>query len=315
MRGIVLVFSTLVAGGVANRLEASDPLPSPASVSMRLQLDVTPEHVDFMSAEGMLAGRYRYRDRFKPHFHPLASPKGHVVSLASPHDHQHHKGLMYALRTPEFNFWEERSTLPGEQVGRQRHVAFADVRRAGEETGFTEILVWEPADGGAAVFEETRRISCRRGPGAFIWTWETSLRVQRATKLVQSQWSHPQPDGRKVNYHGLGLRLRREFGGGTRNNALQLDDGPLQWNRGGKPVDFTRAMGVAPTRVTFVGTLDGIWPLERVAVAMAQEQRNGLFIMESPFAFMALGPSNLAERPLAAGETIVERYTITIADH
>ena len=132
--------------------------------------------------------------------------------------------------------------------------------------------------------------------------------------LIQSQWSHKKPDGTKVNYHGLGLRLRREFGGGTRNNALQIDDEPVRLNQGSQRFDFTSVMGATPERVTFIGSIDGIWPVPRVAVTLAQRQKNGLFVMEIPFAFLALGPSNLAERSIAADEALVERYIITVAD-
>lgn len=279
-----------------------------------MRLTMAEAHVDFLTGEGRLAGRYHHGDEFKPFVHPLNSPLGHTVSLARPHDHRHHKGLMYALRIPELNFWEEVSTRPGEGVGRERHVAFSDVRAAGDEVGFTETLAWEPVAGGPAVFEETRRVSCRRTGAAFVWTWEVTLRVRRDTRLIQSQWSHKTAAGRLTNYHGLGLRMCREFGGSTRNNALQLDDGPVQWNRNSKPYDFSAAMGATPARVTFIGHIDGTWPVPRVAVTMSQQEKNGLFIFESPFAFMALGPSNLAERSLAAGEVLRDRYTITIED-
>ena len=65
------------------------------------------------------------------------------MSLAMPHDHPHHKGLMYALRTPHVNFWEERSTLPGEVVGRQIHQQFDELTEVGEHVGFVELLRWE----------------------------------------------------------------------------------------------------------------------------------------------------------------------------
>lgn len=279
-----------------------------------LRLIVTDQHVDFVAADGTLAGRYHHRDEFKPFIHPLNSPQGHCVSLARPHDHRHHKALMYALRTPELNFWEEVSTLPGEKVGRERHVAFAEVRAVGDVVGFAETLVWEPMEGGAAVFDEIRRISCRREGAAFVWSWDTTLTTHRSTRLIQSQWSRPSPEGRKINYHGLGLRFCREFAGGTRNNALQLDDGPLQWNRNAKPFDFAVAMGATPRSVTYVGHIDGTWPVPRIGVTLTQQQANGLFVLETPFAFMALGPSNLAEKPLAAGDVLREKYTVTVAD-
>jgi hypothetical protein len=287
-------------------------LSSSAAEPMRLIVAAT--HVDFVGANGTLAGRYHHGDEFKPFVHPLNSPRGHTVSLARPHDHRHHKGLMYALRTPDLNFWEETITRPGEAVGRERHVAFVEVRERGEEIGFTETLSWEPAQGGAAVFDETRRVVCRREDAAFVWAWETKLTARRATTLVQSQWSRENAAGKKINYHGLGLRFCREFGGGTRNNALQLDDGPVQWNRGAKGYDFASALGVTPARVTYIGHIDGTWPVPRIGVTMTQEQRNGLYVLESSFAFMSLGPSNLTERTLAAGELLHERYTVSVAD-
>ncbi len=288
---------------------SSDP-----SAAIRMQMTIGPVFVEFMTADGALAGRYNYTDPFKPYLHPLLSPQGHCVSLASPHDHKHHKGLMYALRTPELNFWEESTRAPGEAVGRERHLAFSDVRASGDEVGFTETLSWEPSGGGPAVFEEMRRIACRRVGAAFQWTWETTLKVRRATRLIQSQASHKKADGSIVNYHGLGLRFRREFGGGTRNNALQLDDGPEQWNKGASRLEFSSVMGATPRRVTFIGCIDGFSPAPQVAVTLSQQQGNGLFVMETPFAFLALGPSNLAERPLRDGESLAERYTVTVTD-
>ena len=88
----------------------------------------------------------------------------------------------------------------------------------------------------------------------------------------------------------------------------------MQWNRSATPDDFSTAMGLAPSRVTFIGHIDGTWPVPRVGVTMAQEQKGGLFIMESPYVLMSLGPSNLAERPLAAGEVLRERYSVRVED-
>ncbi len=304
----------LASWGLASAAITDTPRDEVNPSDSGLRLVIGPTQVEFVAANGVVAGRYNYADPFKPYLHPLQSPNGHCVSLASPHDHVHHKGLMYALRIPELNFWEERSTRPGEAVGRERHLAFSAVRESGDEVGFTETLSWEPADGGEAVFDETRTLACRREASGFRWTWTTTLTARRRTRLIHSQWSHVAPDRRKTNYHGLGLRLRREFGGGTRNNALQLDHGPLRWNHGPLRFDFETAMGTTPARVTFIGAVDGIWPTPRVAVTFAQAQKNGLFVMVEPFAFFALGPSNLGERPLSAGEVLHESYTVTVAD-
>lgn len=266
-----------------------------------------------------LAGIYRLGDPFKPFIHPLTSPAGHVVSLASPHDHVHHKGLMYALRVPGLNFWEERSTLPGERVGRQAHLGFDAWVDRGPEAGFTQRLAWRPVGGGEPVLTEVRRVACRAGADgrSFVWTWETDLTAVAATRLIRSQWSNVRKrDGVKVNYHGLGLRLRREFGGGTGNNALRLDSGEEHWNRGQPGYDFNEAMGATPRVVAFTGHVDGLHPPPRIRVTLTQAagQGDALFVKEVPFAFLALGPSNLAERELAGGEVVRGRYTVTVED-
>jgi hypothetical protein len=270
---------------------------------MRLEIDDT--GVNVWSGD-RLAGRYRTADPFKPHLHPLTTPAGHTLSLRSPHDHPHHKGLMYALRTPEVNFWEERPTLPGETPGRQRHDRFAALREAGDAVGFTEELTWLPAAGGAPVFAEVRSLSCRTlaDGGGFEWTWETELVAAGAVELTMSQWSAPTANGSLVNYHGLGLRFRRDFGC-TGGNALLLD---------GAERPFAAGMGATPAAVEFRGSIDGTWPIARAGVRVRQDQRNGLFVLDTPFAFLGLGPSNLAPRRLSAGERIAERYVVSVFD-
>jgi hypothetical protein len=266
-----------------------------------LHLDITENAVDFL-VDGRLAGRYNVADEFKPYFHPLNTPAGETLSLASPHDHKHHKGLMYALRTPEVNFWEERSTLPGERPGRQRHDRFTDLIASGNEIGFIELLFWIDADE-EVWFEERRTVHLTATGTEYVWIWRTELESTRDTELIQSQWSAPVPGG-LVNYHGLGIRLRRDFGC-TGGNRLLLD---------GVETPFADGMGKTPAEAEFRGSIDGIWPVPKAAVRIRQEQANGLFVLESPFAFFAFGPSNLAPKPLAAGDRIDERYTVTLFD-
>jgi hypothetical protein len=265
-----------------------------------LRLAVAENAVDFLAGD-RLAGRYNVADEFKPHFHPLNTPAGETLSLASPHDHKHHKGLMYALRTPEVNFWEERVTLPGERPGRQRHEGFEEVVETGDEIGFIESLAWIDADD-AVWFRERRTVRFRTGD-EHVWHWRTELEVLRDTVLIQSQWSAPVENG-LINYHGLGIRLRRDFGC-TGGNRLRLD---------GAETPIQQGMGAIATEAEFVGSLDGTWPVHQAGVRMRQEQTNGLFVMDTPFAFFAYGPSNLAPKPMAKGDRIDERYTVTLFD-
>jgi hypothetical protein len=275
-----------------------------------MELEFSPGGVR-LSCAGVEAGYYRHADEFKPHVHPLRTPRGHGVTSCSPHDHKHHKALMYALRAEDVNFWEESTTQPGEVPGRQRHLAFRDVVSRGPEAGFVEDLRWEACDGALSTFDEVRTVRCRHEPGAraFVWTWETRLTALRDVRLVQSQWSHGLGDGSKVNYHGLGIRFRRDFGGMTRNHELNVDGAVFRDH-------FQQQMGVRPRSVTFVGSLDETWPVERAGVTFTQapHQDNALYVMEDYIPFMALGPTNRAPMTIPKGGVILERYTVKVFD-
>ena len=270
-----------------------------------MTLDVGATTVEFCD-DGRLAGRYNHADAFKPYLHPLNTPRGHTLSLASPHDHKHHKGLMYALKAADVNFWEE---IPGPfdgLVGRQRHESFADLTERGEHVGFVETLTWLALDGTLPTFRERREIACHAVPDqkAYSWWWRTELEALRDLRLVMSGWSARRNDGTLVNYHGLGLRFRREFGC-TRGNELRLDD---------TPTSFPAGMGSSPQAATFRGSIDGTWPVERAGVTITQNQRHALFVLETPFAFMSFGPSNLSAIDVRQGERLVEEYTVTVFD-
>jgi hypothetical protein len=270
---------------------------------MRLELADTSMTVS--GDDGSLAGRYVFTDPYKPYLHPLLTPGGVAMSAFMPHDHKHHRALMYALRTPELNFWEERVTVPEERVGRQVHRGLADVVNAGETVGFTQELAWCAVDDDVPVLLETRRISCRLGEGGYSWNWRTRFEAQTDLTLRMSQWSSPRADGTLVNYHGLGLRLPREFSGEIANVALRLD---------GRPVSVAEAHGTVPQSIEYRGAADGYWPVRFAGVRFTQRQPNTLFIMKDPFAYIALGPSNDHPRALKRGEFLEEDYTVDVFD-
>lgn len=273
-----------------------------------MRLLVTPESVRVEGPRG-LAGLYRLDDPFKPHFHPLCTPDGHVLTARSPHDHLHHKGLMYALRTRDLNFWEEVETLPGERVGRQRSLGLSDVKTEGEEVGFTQAVQWEGLDGSTPAFRETRQIRCREVPEAtgYQWTWKADLVALRPLELIQSQWSYTLPSGSRVNYHGLGMRFRRDFGGATRNNRLELD-GEVYTD------DFSHRMGVVSRRVAYIGSLDETRPVRQAGLAMEQEGSYGVHVQSLTFPFLTLGPTNLAPLSMEEGQTLSESFIVTVFD-
>lgn len=270
-----------------------------------MKLAVEKDEVQIRADDGRLAGRYVFEDPYKPYLHPLMTPSGVVVSTFMPHDHKHHRALMYALRTPELNFWEERSTEGGEGVGRQQHVELTDVVEAGETVGFTQALEWRPLEGGAPVLSERRRITCTLQGGTFSWLWSTTLEAKEDAVLRMSQWSSPRKDGALINYHGLGIRLPREFSGEIAKVRIKLD---------GEPIEVAAAHGQVPQSIEFVGAADGYWPVRFGGVRISQSQSNTLFIIKEPFAYMALGPSNDAPRQLRRGEVLTEDYAVDVFD-
>jgi hypothetical protein len=259
----------------------------------------------FVTDAGAPVGRYVANDSFKPYLHPLHTPRGRVVSAAVTHDHKHHKGLMYALRSRDLNFWEERSTLPGERVGRQRPIALTLGKTAGAEVSFVQQLVWAAEDGSDVAFTESRFIACRADVDRFVWTWRTRLVAERDLDLIKSQWSSAAADGRTINYHGLGLRFPRSFGGMQTSSALEVD---------GAPTPFPDAMGAIPRTVTLTGAYDGMWPPERAGVTLRQFQRGTAFTLRDPFAYLSLGPTNAEPMQLGKGEIIAETYEIEVFD-
>jgi len=269
-----------------------------------MQLELTKHYADFIH-ESILVGRYWYHDPFKPHIHPLNTPNGSTISLRSPHDHPHHKGLMYSLRAADINFWEEYATSDLEKVGCQRHDEFRDLIAEGEEIGFSEHLTWLAADGSLQTFNETRRLSCRYLTGSnkrFRWQWSTELVAKRNLTLTLSQWSIRNKVGLPINYHGLGIRLRRDFGC-TGGNKLLLD---------GHPTAFAEALGLTPKQATFVGSLDETF--RKAGVTIAPGSSRGLFVLESPFAFISFGPTVLTSLTLKTGDTLKDSYSISVFD-
>jgi hypothetical protein len=269
-----------------------------------MRLELTKHYADFIH-ESVLVGRYWYHDPFKPHIHPLNTPDGCTISLRSPHDHPHHKGLMYSLRAADINFWEEYATSDLEKVGRQRHDEFRDVIAQGEEIGFSQQLNWLAMDGSLPTFDETRTLICRylTSPNRrFHWRWSTELVAKRDLTLTLSQWSIQNKSGLRINYHGLGLRLRRDFGC-TGGNKLVLD---------GKPTAFDEALGLTPKQATFVGSLDETF--QKAGVSIAPGSSHGLFVLESPFAFISFGPTVLAGLTLKAGDTLADSYSVSVFD-
>jgi methane monooxygenase PmoA-like len=271
-----------------------------------IRLELTNKYADFAYGK-VVAGRYWFLDPFKPHVHPLNTPRGYTLSLRGPHDHRHHKGLMYGLRTADVNFWEEQSIADKEKLGRQRHDEFTAITSEGDEVGFEERLTWLAQDGSLETFHERRLLRCRFTTAissSFDWEWTTELLAKRDVVLTVSPWSIANSHGRLVNYHGLGLRLRRDFGC-TGGNILLLD---------GEPVQFSEGLGAQPKKATFIGSIDDTSPVEKAGVQFTGGLTSALFVLESPFAFISFGPTVLGGMKLGCGQSLKTTYTVSVFD-
>jgi Methane oxygenase PmoA len=237
---------------------------------------------------GGLCGIYHYKDPFKSFFRSLYTPRGKDVVAPVAPDHPHHKGLQFGLCTSEVNFWEEdkEHEPPNRQlsIGRQQPTKPARLP-PGEGNGFFQQVRWAtPAE---VTFREIRKISIATAPGAYVWTWRTTLIAERDVTIIESVWGLP-------GYCGLGLRLIRDL----------FDSGTV--------VPQGTRTGSTPASASFLG--------KGAEVRFEQDanQANALFVSfyggDPDFAFMALGPTNLSPRALKKGQCLECAYVITVAD-
>ncbi len=126
----------------------------------------------------------------------------------------------------------------------------------------------------------------------------------RDHELIKSEWSAENKDGKKINYHGLGIRLPWVFIYPDLNtNGLKIN---------GEDTSFDNALGTTPTSVTYWGKLDGKWSPDIAYVTLEQEQDFSLYVMHKEFPFMALGPSNSSNISVKKDDIMNEKYTVTI---
>jgi hypothetical protein len=244
--------------------------------------------VEFRDTLGKLCAVYHCDDPFKSFFRGLFTPKGDDVVAPQPLDHPHHKGLQFGLCLADVNFWEEDvAQEPADRclpIGRQQ-TGKLDPLPAGEGVGFSQQVLWRTDT--ALSFRETRKISGKEEPGAYVWTWRSTLIAQRDLEIITSVWRGP-------GYCGLGLRLARDlFGAGTVSPP-------------------SAQSGCIPTSVSFEGKG------AEVKFEQDAKQANALFVSSygaGTFAFMSLGPANRQPCVLKNGERLDGTYVVTVAGH
>lgn len=266
-----------------------------------MEVIITPESATFKAGE-KTAGLYVLNDRFKPYFAQLNAPAGHNVVLVSPGDHRHHKGLMYALRAEDLNFWEEE---PGTgHCGVQEIVSTRAVN-----SGIEQEILWREEGGHLETYREIRSITCEaKGPG-FSWTWTTNRTALRDHKLIQSEWAHAAQDGRVINYHGIGIRppWMWSFGSadGCAFGTLEVD---------GKPESEKNAHGTTAAKVGIWGIIDGDWNAPKARLTLSQDHGFPWYMIRGDFAYIATGPSGAGPVVVSRGDTFIETYHVSVED-
>ena len=269
-----------------------------------MTVDLSPEAVTFTAA-GTPAGRYVLDDAFKPYINPLRTPDGHLVSDCMPVDHRHHKGMMYALRCADLNFWEE---LPGTDQAGVQHSLSVEALTTGCGKGIRQQLRWAHSSGERPTYDETREIVCRHEPEqrAFIWTWSSRRTALRSHRVIKSEWSLEVADGRRINYHGLGIRMPRSWAfPGDGMNGVECAGTPKPWRE---------ACGTTGPQAGFWGKIDGHWNPPVAFVGARQDHGFAWFVLNEGFSYISAGPSNLEEFDVEKGQIFSETYRVIVQD-
>jgi hypothetical protein len=161
------------------------------------------QSIGFRFGGSAAGGAYRFEKELpKPCFHPLVTPKGHVVTLFEPSDHAWHRGLWFTIKFINgANFWEENAPF-----GVQRSLAEPEVQMVGPQSlNIRHALRWTSEATGAVV-EESRSVAIGMdGRGVMIVDWSSDLTPLQNLELERT------PFTTWGGYSGLTFRAGREL--------------------------------------------------------------------------------------------------------
>jgi hypothetical protein len=243
---------------------------------------------------------YRYGDApFKPYVKELFTPAGVQILRDSPHDHVHHRGLMFGIFVNGVDFWSERDVC-----GKQIHVALnAGQTNTGSDSGrvsFAQQLAWTPPDTNRPLLAELRTIDVHADPGlgATLLTWCTRLEPAEGAEEVRLTGTH---------YDGLGMRFVESM---DRVGSFQYASGePGPIVRGTERVTpckwcaYTAPAGGKPVTVALFDHPDNA------------RHPAGMFSMLRHFAYLSATP-NVWKEPLALkrGKPLELCYGVAVWD-
>jgi len=174
----------------------------------------------------------------KPCIHPLYTPAGRELTLNSPADHVHHRGLMLAFGNVmvteggtqvHVDFWGEAGAPEG--LGRIVHKSFEGVNAVEGRAWLIARNEWRRRSDDALLLTERREITVFRpdSPRCYLLTWLSELTAAERDLVIGGT------PGRDVSYYGLGLRVPRDMDGGQfldsegRSGVEQVNGQRARW--------------------------------------------------------------------------------------
>lgn len=257
-----------------------------------MRLAIVPGHsisVDFENgskAECVI----RSSDR-KAYIHPLCV-RGNAITLASPHDHVHHRGVMFAADVNGVNFWEES---PVEACGYQEVVRVEDVSCDPRTTGYALAIHWRKMSNHALVLTERRELTfALTEDDGLLVSWTSRLTPAGGDATINGATPHS-----PISYYGLGVRFARGMDWGGRHQNANGEQG-VEATLGKRAPwhDYTARQDethVVTGLTIFDHPKNPRYPTE-------------WFTMQRPFAYLTA--SLVATQPfkICAGDTLTLRY-------
>lgn len=274
-----------LAGGIALTAAVTPAWSTGQAKPTRLK-DTKGEKVSFYSGKQPLF-EYRYTAaRPKPYVHPLYAPNGFPVTLDSPADHVHHRGIMLAWTNVNgFDFWGE--TTPGEhgQIVHQRFLKTAEKPAA----SITALNHWV-ANGKVLLTENLTLTAPALTPDAVWLEWESELRAQEAPVTLSAA---------EAEYNGLGIRFPHSMDGGKVLNARGM-------------TTIEKANGAEAPWCTYNGAMKNGDPAGVAVFDHPQNPRHptAFFVMNDPFGYVSAAPTFRQPFEVAVGQTLRLRYAV-----
>lgn len=243
-------------------------------------INVDGEKVTVLYGEKQLM-EYRYsHPNPKPYVHPMWSANGAVVTLDSPPDHKHHRGLFIGWSNVNgIDFWSE-------STGRMVHQKFEQLSAAGEAT-IVATIHWVAAATGKVLLAEQRTLRVLPpSEDTTMLVWESELRASEELVLTGAQ------------YNGLGIRFARSMDGGSVLNSNGT-------------AEIKRANGEKAEWCAYFGNVDG----SLCTVAIFNHPTNPrhptpFFVMNQPFGFLSAAPTFHEPIKLKPNEPLKLRYLV-----